>query len=63
MQKWLGIIIAVIVFLVVGFFALNSYIYNEKQGDGGESMENTNSSNTNENSLQITPISHATMVL
>lgn len=34
MKKALFLIAAVIVLLVVGFFALNSYIYNEKQGDG-----------------------------
>lgn len=34
MKKLLPIIGVTIVFLVVGFYALNAYIYHEKQGDG-----------------------------
>ncbi len=62
MKNRLVIIIAIIVVLIVGFFAFNNYIYNEKQGD---KMESTNSLNTNtsESSVKVTPISHATMVL
>jgi L-ascorbate metabolism protein UlaG (beta-lactamase superfamily) len=60
MKKPLIIIIAIIVLLVGGFFILNSYIYNEKQGD---TMANTQPSGTVGNEFKVTPISHATMVL
>lgn len=33
MKKTLIIIVGIIILLIAGFFALNSYIYNEKQGD------------------------------
>lgn len=36
MKKALLITAGIIVLLVIGFFALNSYIYNEKQGDNPE---------------------------
>lgn len=63
-KKVFGIIIAVLLLIVVGFFALNNYIYNEKQGDSINTMENSNSVITNSaSSMQITPISHASMVL
>lgn len=36
MKKPLLIIIAIGILLIVGFYAFNAYIYNEKQGDGTE---------------------------
>jgi hypothetical protein len=36
MKKFLAIIVLVFVILLAGFYALNTYIYNEKQGDGAE---------------------------
>jgi hypothetical protein len=36
MKKLLLTIVAVILFLVVAFYAVNAYIYNEKQGDGND---------------------------
>lgn len=33
MKKILAIVAAIIIVLIAGFFALNAYIYNEKQGD------------------------------
>ncbi|MBY0538293.1 MBL fold metallo-hydrolase [Patescibacteria group bacterium] len=50
---------------VVGFYAFNSYIYNEKQADptevATEVMEEETM--TEPNPVTVTPISHATMVL
>ncbi len=67
MNKVLISIIILVVVLVGGFYALNAYIYNEKQGDGTENM---NSPSDPENmevdsglGIAVTPISHATMVL
>ena len=34
MNKVLGLIVLVLIFLVGGFFLLNNYIYEQKQGDG-----------------------------
>lgn len=36
MNKLLLIIVAGIIALIVGFYAFNAYIYNEKQGDGND---------------------------
>jgi hypothetical protein len=36
MQKLLLSVAAALLFLCIGFFALNTYIYNEKQGDPGD---------------------------
>lgn len=33
MKKILSLIIAIVIFLIAGFYALNAYIYTEKQGD------------------------------
>lgn len=33
MKKILAIVAAIIIVLIAGFYALNAYIYNEKQGD------------------------------
>ncbi len=67
MKRWLIRIITILVIAVSAFYAFNSYIYNKKQGD---TRENTNTSNidtnmntTSQSSIQVTPISHATMVL
>ncbi len=46
-------IVGVIVVLVGGFYLLNSYIYNEKQGD----------SSLSQSIVDVQPISHATAVL
>jgi L-ascorbate metabolism protein UlaG (beta-lactamase superfamily) len=48
------IIIIVIAIGVVGFFLLNNYIYNEKQGE---------TTMPPDSSIEVTPISHATMIL
>lgn len=61
MNKWVGIVVALILVLIIGFFSLNTFIYNEKQGDS-KTMTNTENMNTSD-SFQITPISHATFVL
>jgi len=39
MKKIIFWLVAVLIILVVGFFALNSYIYNEKQGDKTEILK------------------------
>ncbi len=54
MKMLLGLIVA-IVLLTGGFFALNSYIYNEKQGD----MQNR----TPEPVVDVLPIEHASAVI
>lgn len=36
MKKIFPITAAVVLLLIVGFFAFNAYIYNAKQGDGGD---------------------------
>ena len=59
MSKWILIIGAVLILGILGFFVLNRYIYNEKQGDF---MENTDTSTTTQQ-VKVTPISHASMVL
>ncbi len=48
-------LIGIIVFLGILFYALNSYIYNEKQGD--------NVMRTGTPSVQVIPIEHATAVV
>ena len=61
MHRFTGtIIIGIAVIFIVAFFVLNKYIYNEKQG---LKMEKTPTTTTEQNDVQITPISHATMVL
>lgn len=60
MKNLLGIVIVIIVLGVIGFFAFNNYIYNKKQGNGTKSVSFPK---TIESSVQVTPISHATMVL
>jgi L-ascorbate metabolism protein UlaG (beta-lactamase superfamily) len=60
MKRWVAFVLVGIVLLVGGFFALNSYIYNEKQGDGKTTMDTTVSPTSD--ILKVTPISHATMV-
>lgn len=63
MNKILLVFVAVIGLLVLGFYAFNNYIYNEKQG-GNENMDNTNNSaQFTENGIEIVPIEHATVVL
>lgn len=59
MKKWLFIIIVGIVILVGGFYAFNSYIYNEKQGNPEENAMIA----SEEITTKITPISHASFVL
>lgn len=44
MNKYILIAVIVIVTLIGGFYILNSYIYNEKQGDGKNQSLNTYSS-------------------
>ncbi len=51
-------IIGVIIILGIGFFALNNYIYNEKQ-EVVSTVESTEESNP----VTVTPISHATAIL
>ncbi|MFZ2522410.1 MAG: MBL fold metallo-hydrolase [Minisyncoccia bacterium] len=48
--------IVILAILLIGFFAFNKYIYNEKQGEVTQTQ-------TMQNEIKITPISHATMVL
>ncbi len=70
MQKVFWGLILIIV-LIGGFFVLNTYIYQEKQGD--DMTEQTNNTNNDETTdemtvptgseIQVTPISHATMIL
>ena len=40
MQKILTYVVLAVVVLVAGFFAFNSYIYNEKQGDLASDYKN-----------------------
>jgi len=47
-------VVAIVLILVLLFYAFNSYIYNEKQGDTG-TPDNT--------SMQVIPISHAAAIL
>ncbi len=61
MAKWIIIIFSIIILGIIGFFALNSYIYNEKQADPQEEAQKETS--MIEKDLKITPIEHATMVL
>lgn len=50
-------ILGIAIVLVLGFYALNSYIYNEKQGDP------VPTENTAKTEVEITPISHASFVM
>ena len=59
-MRWIIIIASFILLLLAGFFAFNAYIYNQKQGNA---MDIPQTSTTTENAFNITPISHATMVL
>jgi L-ascorbate metabolism protein UlaG (beta-lactamase superfamily) len=65
MNKTLGIVIGVIAILVLGFYALNHYIYNEKQGDEHVMQIETSQNNApaQGSGIKIKPISHASMVL
>lgn len=59
-------VVGLIAAVVVGFFALNEYIYNEKQAPRGTVNEPTGTaaeSMETGQSPQVKPISHATMVL
>jgi L-ascorbate metabolism protein UlaG (beta-lactamase superfamily) len=60
-MKIIPIIIGAVVILIVGFFAFNNFIYNQKQGDS----TGTNNSETSlkGDSVNVTAISHATIVL
>lgn len=60
MKKWLVMLLIVIILGTVGFFVLNNYIYTQKQGT---SMTNVQPTAAIAEPLQVTPISHATMVL
>lgn len=54
------VLIALIIIVVVGFFAFNNYIYQQKQGPQDISTKTTMQ---NTDSLSVTPISHASFVL
>ncbi|MBP9816597.1 MAG: MBL fold metallo-hydrolase [Candidatus Pacebacteria bacterium] len=54
MKTTLYWLVGIVLVLVLLFYAFNSYIYNEKQGDTG-TPDNT--------SMQVIPISHATAIL
>ncbi|HVZ11704.1 MAG TPA: MBL fold metallo-hydrolase [Patescibacteria group bacterium] len=60
-MKWIVGVIAVLLFLIVAFFAFNNYIYNQKQKGG--IMENPSQTVEKSSLIDVTPISHATMVL
>jgi L-ascorbate metabolism protein UlaG (beta-lactamase superfamily) len=55
--------VIILVILIGAFYALNGYIYNEKQGENvNQNTENTTTTEQ-EDEISVTPISHATMVL
>lgn len=60
MSKWIFIVVGVVLILILGFFMLNRFIYNEKQGDV---MENNSDVSAITDQVVVTPISHASMVL
>ncbi len=52
------------VILVVGFYAFNAYIYNEKQGDTPMHVTTDNGSTMKQEApVEVIPVSHATAVL
>ncbi len=59
-MKMLYSIAGILVILIGVFYALNSYIYNEKHRDASD---NTSMQHTSESPVQVIPISHATAVL
>lgn len=64
-MKILYILIGIIAVLIAGFYAFNSYIYNEKQADPAEVVPEVPEQEMVADSKPVTvvPISHATMVL
>ncbi len=62
MNKILVLLASLIVLAAASFFALNSYIYNEKQADAPENTSVETDTNATED-VQVLPISHATFVL
>lgn len=48
--------LGIVIVLVASFYALNGYIYNEKQGDTADTYMSTQP-------VEVTPISHATFVM
>lgn len=61
-MKYLVSFLLACVVLVVGFFSLNQYIYNQKQAPASTQSSETPTP-TNDNSVQVTPISHASLIL
>jgi L-ascorbate metabolism protein UlaG (beta-lactamase superfamily) len=53
-MKILYWLVGIIIVVVGGLYALNTYMYNEKQGDSGTATQRA---------VEVTPISHATFVL
>jgi L-ascorbate metabolism protein UlaG (beta-lactamase superfamily) len=62
MKNLVVLLIGLLIIAVVGFYAFNNFIYNEKQGDGSSTAKAMNSENTNA-SFQVVPITHASVVL
>jgi L-ascorbate metabolism protein UlaG (beta-lactamase superfamily) len=62
-MKALLILITLVVIGVLGFYAFNNYIYQQKQGE--TVMDNTSQQNTSTamETFQVTPVSHASMVI
>lgn len=61
-MKWIVIILGIVIVLILGFFAFNSFIYQQKQSNPKSIMEEKNSTQP-QTAYKATPISHATMVL
>jgi len=62
MKQPMLIILLIIIFLAVGFFVLNTYTNQQKQGETPRKMEETMEKNTKNDLLgMITPIEHASM--
>ncbi|TSC85630.1 MAG: metal-dependent hydrolase [Parcubacteria group bacterium Gr01-1014_8] len=63
-MKTLHWLVGIVIILAGGFYALNSYIYNEKQPvrSGGEA-QNTPMQNSSDSPVEIFPIEHATAVI
>ena len=59
MKNWPIIVVGIGALLIAGFYALNNYIYNEKQADSTAGAEEA----VSDNMVKVTPVSHATMVL
>lgn len=60
-MKWLIGIAILIILVIVGFYSFYNYIYRQKQGP--KNMNNSISPTNAEQTFNVTPISHATMVL